>query len=385
MRIRKPSNGLERESLTEFGGTKALGRILERYILREIILSWLTVTGVLLGIFVINEVAHVLSRAADNQYPHRMVLELIGLGALHNLNIPVSIGLLLGVVLALGRLYHDSEVAAALACGAGPGRIYVPVTVLAIIVAAALVWLSLDVGPRAMARVLDLRRIAYLAGQLSPVAPGQFHRYGRQTVVYAERANPDGTLANVFVEYSRGQQVEVALAARARHAIAPDGRSLTITLYDGERFEGVPGESEFRIMRFAEHTIPVQLPQLLQTPVEVDARPTAVLLRSHDREQQAELQWRIALPVMAVVLTLLAVPLSRLNPRQGRYARVWLAGVLYVVYFYLVTLGQSWIERGTLPASYGLWWTHAVIIAAAMATVGAPRMLARIRHREPAA
>ncbi len=385
MRIRKPSNGIERERLTEFGGTKALGRILERYILREIILSWLTVTGVLLGIFVINEVAHVLSRAADNQYPHRMVLELIGLGALHNLNIPVSIGLLLGVVLALGRLYHDREVAAALACGAGPGRIYVPVTVLAIIVAAALVWLSLDVGPRAMARVLDLRRIAYLAGQLSPVAPGQFHRYGRQTVVYAERANPDGTLANVFVEYSRGQQVEVALAARARHAIAPDGRSLTITLYDGERFEGVPGESEFRIMRFAEHTIPVQLPQLLQTPVEVDARPTAVLLRSHDREQQAELQWRIALPVMAVVLTLLAVPLSRLNPRQGRYARVWLAGVLYVVYFYLVTLGQSWIERGTLPASYGLWWTHAVIIAAAMATVGAPRMLARIRHREPAA
>lgn len=384
MRTCRPSNGLERESLTEFGGTKALGRILERYILREIILSWLAVTGVLLGIFVINEVAHVLSRAADNQYPHSMVLELIGLGALHNLNIPVSIGLLLGVVLALGRLYHDSEVAAALACGAGPGRIYVPVTLLAIIVAAALVWLSLDVGPRAMARVLDLRRIAYQAGQLSPVAPGQFHRYGRATVVYAERANPDGTLANVFVEYTRGRQVEVALAASARHAIAPDGRSLTITLYDGERFEGVPGESEFRIMRFAEHTIPVQLPQLLRTPVDVDATPTVVLFRSHDREQQAELQWRIALPVMAVVLTLLAVPLSRLNPRQGRYARVWLAGVLYVVYFYLVTLGQSWIERGTLPASYGLWWTHVVIIAAVMATLGTPRMLARIRHREPA-
>lgn len=362
-----------------------MGRILERYILREIILSWLTVTGALLAIFLINEVAHVLSRAADNQFPHSMVLELIGLGALHNLNIPVSIGLLLGVVLALGRLYHDSEVTAALACGAGPSRIYVAVGVLAISVAAALVWLSLYVAPRAMARVLELRRIAYQAGQLSPVAAGRFHRYGGSTVVYAERANPDGTLANVFVEHMRGTRVEVALAARARHAIAPNGRSLTITLYDGERFEGVPGGRQFRIMRFAQHTIPVQLPQLTPATVDVDATPTAVLLRSHNREQQAELQWRIALPVMAVVLTLLAVPLSRLKPRQGRYARVPLAALLYLAYSNLVTLGQGWLQRGTLPASYGLWWTHAVIIIAALLLLGVPRTLARIRHRESAA
>jgi lipopolysaccharide export system permease protein len=363
-----------------------LGRTLERYILREVVLSWLAVTGVLLVILVINEVAHVLSRAADNQYPRSMVLELIGLGALHNLDILVPIGLLLGVVLALGRLYHDSEVAAALACGAGPGRIYVPVSLLAVIVMALLVWLSLVVAPRAMARVLDLRRIAFEAGRLAPIAPGRFHTYGGgATVVYAERANPDGTLANVFVEHNRGERVEVALAERARHAIAPDGRSLTITLYHGERFEGRPGGTEFRIMRFAEHTIPVELPPPAQTTVDVDSTPTAVLLRSHDRERQAELQWRLALPVMAVVLTLLAVPLSRLNPRQGRYARVWLAVLLYLVYSNLVTLGRSWIERGMLPASYGLWWTHAAVIAAALLTLGAPMLLARIRHKEAAA
>lgn len=365
---------------------RALGRILERYILREIILNWLGVTGVLSVILVINEVAQVFSRAADNQYPRSMVLELIGLGALHNLDILVPIGLLLGVVLALGRLYHDSEVTAALACGAGPGRIYVPVTLLALIVMAMLVWLSLVVAPRAMAHVLDLRRIAFEAGRLAPVAPGRFHTYGGgATVVYAQNANKDGTLTNVFVEHNRGNRVEVALAARAQHAIAPDGRSLIITLYDGERFEGEPGGTEFRIMRFAEHTIPVELPPPARTTVDVDSTPTVALLHSHSREQQAELQWRLALPVMAMVLTLLAVPLSRLNPRQGRYARVWLAVLLYLVYSNLVTLGRSWIERGTLPASYGLWWTHAVIIAAALLTVGTPSVLARIRHREAAA
>ncbi len=357
--------------------------MLERYILREVVASWLAITGLLLAIMVPFEMARVLARAADNQYPHSVVFELIGLGAVHNLNILVPIGLLLGVVYALGRLYHDSEITAALACGAGPRRIYVPVSLLAIVVTALLVWLSLDVAPRAMARVLNLRFVAFQAGRLAPVAPGRFRTFGGgSTVVYAESENSDGTLSNVFVERSRGPVVEVALAARARHAIAPDGQSLTITLYDGERFEGDPGGAQFRIMSFAEHIIPVQLPPPAVPVTDVDAAPTRALVHSHDREQQAELQWRLALPAMAVVLTLLAVPLSRLNPRQGRYARFGVAVLLYLVYSSLVTLGRSWIARGTLPPSLGLWWTHAAIIAVAALVIGAPRVIARLRHRE---
>ncbi len=357
--------------------------MLERYILREVIAGWLGITGILLAIMVPFEMARVLSRAADNQYPHSMVFELIGLGAVHNLNILVPIGLLLGVVLALGRLYHDSEITAALACGAGPRRIYLPVSLLAVVVTALLVWLSLSVAPRAMARVLDLRRIAFQAGRLAPVVPGRFRTFGGgRTVVYAQGENPDGTLSNVFVQRSRGPVVEVALATRARHAIAPDGQSLTITLYDGERFEGVPGGAQFRILHFAEHIIPVQLPPPAVPVTDVDAAPTRVLLHARDLEQQAELQWRIALPVMAVVLTLLAVPLSRLNPRQGRYARFGVAVLLYLVYSNLVTLGRSWIARGTLPASLGLWWTHAAIILVAVLVIGTPSLVARLRHRE---
>jgi lipopolysaccharide export system permease protein len=97
-----------------------LRRILDRYILREVIANWLVVTGVLLVILLTNQLARVLERAAENQYPQAVVLELIGLGALQNLSVIMPIGLLLGVVLAFGRLYHDSEMAAALACGVGP-------------------------------------------------------------------------------------------------------------------------------------------------------------------------------------------------------------------------------------------------------------------------
>lgn len=82
-------------------------RRLERYILREVVLAWLAVTSVLLVILLTNQVAAVLERAADNQYPRSAVLTLIGLSSVQNLPIVVPVGLLLGVVLALGRLYHD--------------------------------------------------------------------------------------------------------------------------------------------------------------------------------------------------------------------------------------------------------------------------------------
>jgi lipopolysaccharide export system permease protein len=360
-----------------------LRRKLERYILREVLTSWLVVTGVLLVLIVTNEVARVLSRAADNQYPRSMVLELIGLGALNTVPVVVPIGLLLAVVLALGRLYHDSEMTAAFACGARPARFYAPVSLLAVLVTVLLAWLSLDVAPRAMASVLDLRAVALRAGQLAPVAPGRFRGFGGgSTVVYAQGAAPDGTLSNVFVERRRGDRVEVAVAGRARHTVSPDGNSLTITLYDGERYEGEPGGAQFRIMRFAEHTIPVRMPPPVISVSDLDAAPTSRLIGASDRASEAELQWRFAMPVMCIVLAVIAVPLSRLKPRQGRYARLWVAVVIYLVYSNLITLGRSWIEHGTAPASIGLWWTHAVVIAAAALLVLGPGWLARIRHRD---
>jgi lipopolysaccharide export system permease protein len=364
-----------------------LGRLLERYILREMIASGAAVTLVLVLILLTNEGARVLSRAADNQYPHDVVFTLIGLGAVQHLPILVPIGLLLGMVMAFGRLYHDSEMTAALACGVGMARIYAPVISVGIVVAGVLAWLSLVVGPASMARVLALRSEAVHAGQFAPVAPGRFRSFGGgSTVVYAQDAQADGTLANVFVERDRGGRVEVALARRARHVVAADGHSLTITLFDGERFEGVPGSAQFRIIRkFAELTIPVQLPALHDVVADLDAAPTRELLGATAPDRQAQLQWRIALPVMCLVLAVLAVPISHLRPRRGRLSRVWLAVLLFILYFILLSFGRGAIERGSLPAAFGLWWTHAVVVFTVLLITQLPARLARLRNRSSAA
>jgi lipopolysaccharide export system permease protein len=359
-----------------------LGNTLGRYVLREVVTAWLVVTGVLLVILLANQVVGVLERAAANQYPQGVVLQLIGLGALQNLSLLLPVGLLLGVVLAFGRLYHDSEMAAALACGVGPANLYLPVALLAVLGTAGLAWLTMVLAPDATARALSLRSAALRAGQFAAIAPGKFRIFsGGNAVVYAQDVNADGTLADVFVERNRGALVEVALAERARHAVTSDGVTHILTLYDGERFEGVPGGREFRIVRFAEHVVPVQVPVISEAIRNLEAQPTVSLLNSRDPNERAELQSRIAMPLMCAVLALLAVPLARLKPRQGRYARVWLAVVIFFLYVNLISVGKVWIARGTIAEFLGLWWTHAAVVLLALMVIVGPGLRNRLRYR----
>ncbi|MBK7249512.1 MAG: LPS export ABC transporter permease LptF [Gammaproteobacteria bacterium] len=359
-----------------------MGRIFHRYILKEVLTSWLVVTGALLVILLTNQATAVLSRAAENQFPREVVFQLIGLGTLQNLSVLMPVGLLLAVVIAFGRLYHENEMTAAQACGVGPRAVYAPVLGFAFVVAALVAWLTLELGPGAMARTAYLRQRALHAGQFAPIAPGRFRTFGGgDTVVYAQETASDGTLRRVFVRSRRGKRLEVALAQRARHEVSADGMTHTVTLYDGERYEGVPGSAEYRIMRFAENVIPVRVPDAGGGDMRLDGLPTGELLASRDPARRAELHWRLALPVMAVVLTLVAVPLSRLRPRQGRYARIWLAVLIYFVYSNLASAGRIWLARGVLPEWLGLWWVHAAVLLLATLVVPGPGWFARWRRR----
>jgi lipopolysaccharide export system permease protein len=359
-----------------------LGKILGRYILREVITAWIVVMAVVLIVLLANQVAEVLERAAASQFPQGVVLELIYLGMLQYLSFLVPFGLLLGIVLALGRLYHDSELAAALACGVRPMTLYGPVIGFGVLLAIGLAALTLIVAPGATAQALTLRNAAERAGQFAPLQPGTFRAFGGGSgVVYAEKVESDGTLQNVFVERNQGPVVEVAVARQALHTVAPDGNSQTIKLLNGERFEGVPGSLQFRSSNYTELTIPVRVPPANAVVTDLDAQPSAALLASPDPKRQARFQWRLSMPLMCIVLTALAVPLARLRPRQGRYARVWVAPVVYVIYWNLISAGQQWIARGVVPVAVGLWWTHAAVGVLALAVIVGPRTVQRLRYR----
>ncbi len=291
-------------------------QILQRYFFREMALNFLGVTGALAAVLFIYQLGAVLARAAQFQYPRGLVLELFALGAAENFALLLPLGLLLGIVMALGRLYHEGEMVAARACGYGGARAWLPALMLTLPILASSAWLNLRFSPQAAAR---------------------------RAVLTAE----------------------ATVAQRARRELGADGLSQTIVLLDGERVEGVPGSRRYRILKFRQLSIPLAAPMPEVRHERVDERPSSQLLGSGNLRDRAELQWRLGFPLMVLVAAACAMPLGRLRPRQGRYERVWRAVILFVIYGQLAVAARTWFERGTTPALLGLWWVHALFLALA--------------------
>ena len=336
----------------------------QRYVLREVMQTWLAVTGVLVAILLANQLSRVLGQAADNQYGRHVVFDLIALGAIMNLSVIVPVGLLLAVVLTLGRMYHDSEMAALQACGFGPSRLLAPLFCFAGAIAVGLAWLVFVQVPQADKQAQLLRQSAIKAAQFGQLDAGRFRSFGGgDAVFYAERVDPGGVLHNVFVQRETAGRIEVALADTATYSKASPNGTHLVTLYNGRRYEGVPGRDDFRVIEFREHGIPIATPADATATKDPDTKPTRELLGSDAPSDIAQLQFRASTPLMALVLTLVAVPLSRLRPRQGRYARVGFAIVVYFVYSQLLYAAKAWLEKGELSPTVGVWWVHAAALA----------------------
>ncbi len=346
-------------------------KILNRYVLRESAQTWAAVTAVLLFILLSNQFARVLGDAAKDKLPRDAVFSVIGLTALQYLTILIPFGLFLAIMLAMARLYRDSEMPAMMACRLGPASLYRPVMVLAVPLAAIVGWLSLDLGPQALREVQRIAAAAERRVDLSAIEPGRFTSAGDgDAVIYAERVAADGSLSNVFLQRRVGGALEVVLAEKGRQRPSADPGVRYIVLENGRRYEGRPGESQFRIVEFAEHGIPYTVPAPQDPDFKPEARSTAELVRAADLESAAELQWRISVPVSALILSLLAVPLSRSRPRQGRYGKMVAGILIYFIYFNLLGAARVWVEQGELAPAIGLWWVHLLILALALVLLG---------------
>ena len=346
-------------------------RILDRYIFREIAQSWLAVTMVLLAILLTNQFARVLGDVAKDKLPKDAIFQIIGLTGLQYLTILVPIGLFLSIMLALGRLYRDSEMPAMMACRVGPLDIYRPLSWLLIPLAIAVGWLSMEVAPMALTEIERVGVEARRQADWSSIEPGRFTSDSREgSVVYAESVVAEGQIENVFLQRRTENGVEVVIADRGEQVESDDPNTRYFVLHDGRRYEGTPGTADFRVMEFGEHGIPYRLPDVEAPELEPRAMLTADLLTSTAAIELAELHWRIGIPLATLVLAILAVPLSRSQPRQGRYGRLAIGLLVFIIYFNLLSAGKAWLEQGVVPVNAGLWWVHALMLSVALGMLG---------------
>ena len=343
-------------------------RIIDRYFLREVAQTWLVVTFVLMFILLSSTFARVLGEAASNDLPKEAVFTVLGLFTISYLTVLVPIGLFLSIMLALGRLYKDSEMAAAQACGIGPASMYSALLLLAVLLAGTVAWLSMSAGPWAASEVESIFQAARRDADFGRIVPGKFTSPGADSgiVFYAEEVSRDGRLTNVFIQRKLADKVTLVVAGSGQQTRSTGAMGPALVLYDGERYEGVPGTVNYQITKFEEHGVPITLNPPEDEEPASELLPTRDLLWSTDVSRLAELQWRLSAPISVLLLTILAVPLAKARPREGRYARMGSAVLIFLVYYNLLGASRVWTERGDLPVWLGVWWVHALLFGLAM-------------------
>ena len=345
-------------------------RILDRYIFREALAAFTGALAVLLVLLGTNQCVRILSAAASQDLPRDAVLPMIGYTCLQYLPVIMPAALFFGLLLALGRMYRDSELPVIRACGYGVRSQLRPVLALAVPVAALACWMTLDLAPGARRAVDELEQEAASMGDLRRLEPGRFVSLGGQGVVYSEEADEQGRLYRVFAHRRVDGRMQVIVTDRMALQETADPLVRMVTFHDGVLYDGWPGQAQVRIVRFAEHGIPAIMPDTESGATKMDAVSSADLWSQGDPESLLELQRRLSAPLILLILAVMALPLSRRLPRQSRFASLPWALLVYVIYTNLVTAALSWARQEITPLWLGVWWVHLLLACAAAAYFG---------------
>jgi lipopolysaccharide export system permease protein len=329
------------------------GLIVFRYLSREVLLTLSAVSAVLLVIIMSGRFIKYLAQAASG------FLQLI-----------LPLGLFLGILLAYGRLYLESEMTVLSATGMSQQRLFAMTLFPATLVALVVAWLSLSLAPQGANQFQLLLNKQDALTEFDTLEPGRFQALRDGTrVTYTETLSDDRiNLGGVFISQknvnsdNKDRGISVLVAEKGRQEIRPDGNRYLI-LDNGYRYDGNPGQADYRAIKYEEYGVLLPKPDVSDEVTDRDAMPTGSLLGSDNIRLRTELQWRLSLPLLVFIVTLMAVPLSRVNPRQGRFLKLLPAILLYMAYLSILIAARGALEKGKIPPTLGLWWVHAVFLA----------------------
>ncbi len=362
--------------------------IFRRSIRRELSVVTASAAGVLVAIIVVQQMIYWLRRAASGGVEPEAVATVMGFAVLGYLPVLLALSLFIGVLLTLTRSYRDSEMPVWFSSGVSLAAWIWPVLRFGLPMALAIAVLSLFLTPWALQESGEYLRQLRSKDDVSRIAPGSFieSRGANQVFFVDKTSDKENVVNNVFVQYVQSGRQGVLVAEKGYQLIEPAGDKYLV-LVNGRRYEGTPGQLDFRIIDFEKQSMLVKRREEKAGDPSTKQKATWALWEQGQPDHLAELHWRVALPIAAIVLALLAIPLSFVNPRSGASWNLFVAILVFFIYYNLLTVFQNWTAQRQIPDWLGLWPVHfamVVLLAALFARqLGAFRwMLLSLRQRQ---
>ncbi|MDC0663931.1 LPS export ABC transporter permease LptF [Marinobacter sp. SS21] len=343
--------------------------IVFRYLTRQVMISMLAVSGVLLLVFMSGRFIKYLADAAAGELAGDVLFQIMAYRFPGFLELILPLGFFIGVLLAYGRMYLESEMTVLFACGVSDRQIIAQTLIGSLIVMLVVGSMSLYLSPWGMKQVEQIFNDQRKATEFEMLAPGRFQDLssgGR--VTYTEALSDDKReLQGVFIaEYSRGEPgLTIITADVGSQFLDSETGSRFLILEGGSRYQGMPGKLDYQVTTFDAYGLKVQAGSARDRQLD-EAISTLDLIGSDDPEHRAMLHWRFSLPLIVPIVTLLAVRLSRVNPRQGRFFHLLPAMLVYIVYLGLLIVARDAVEGGKVPEWIGMMWVHALFLVLAL-------------------
>jgi lipopolysaccharide export system permease protein len=345
--------------------------IFQRSITKEFSAIGMAVISVLVAIMVLQQLVRLLRDASSGVVEPEAVMALMGFAMLGYLPVLLALALFIGVLLALSRSYRDSEMPVWFSSGLSLTAWIKPVLRFGLPIALLTGLLSLFLTPWALSQSAEYKRILRSKDDVARLSPGSFiESRATNRIFFVDNTSSEaGVLSNIFVvQYSVEGRPGIVVAESAFQKIEANGDKFVV-LKNGRDYEGTPGQLDFRIIEFDTQKIRVEEKEVKAEIPNSKQTSTWSLLTEHDAvvsrqaERLAEIHWRVALPIAALVLALMAVPLSFVNPRAGASANLFMAVLIFFLYYTLLGLFQKWTENGQISPWIGLWPVHIGMIA----------------------
>jgi len=335
--------------------------IVFRYLTREILTTMAAVAGVLLLVIMGNRFIRYFTDVAQGEFPPSLLgsLMLFHLPSFVQLILPLAF--FLGIMLAYGQLYLNNEMTVLIACGTSPTRLlgttFWPSALVALLVGVCSLWLT-PAGLAHNERVLAEQASHADFGSL---ISGRFQELNGLTV-YAESITRNNSLMrDVFIaDMSRDGARDQPTVTRSEsgYQVNDDDGNRYLTLSNGAHYAVEPGNASAERVIFDTYAMLLQQKSQEVEYDDTELLTTPALLASGTPEAMAAFQWRLSLVLMVPIITLIALPLSRANPRQGRFAKLLPAIFLYISYMSLLLAAQDAVGGGRLPVEVGVWPIH---------------------------
>jgi lipopolysaccharide export system permease protein len=359
-------------------------QIIDRYLIVEVLKTFLAIVFVLVLIVASLLFLRTLEEVNLGAMTGGVVLRFLGLQLVSNVASLLPPAYFIAVLATLSRFARDSELIALTACGIGPRRVYGALLLVGGPIALVTAWFSLVLQPEASTGIAEIRyQQNEQASQIAGLRAGRFYVEDRgHLVVYIGGITKERGLERVLVLDRRGTTTRLVVSETGRHGVEEATGDHLVTLSNGHRFDGNPGEAKFLIGRFDEYQVRIRSSGAERRSIaKRSAAPSRTLLGTGKVEDQAELEHRLSAPIAIFVLAVIAVPLVAISPRQRASGRLLLAFLAYFSFFNLQRLAESWLANGTTPPWLGSLW-HQALVLGLVYLVLAPESLWYRRLRE---